>query len=88
MTNQYLIVWGVRVSGYIQYTGIEIIEGESLDNAFNNTYLDLGADDDGNVVGKSKLRGDAVVMEAHRLIQYGDATEGCGYATTELDRII
>jgi len=35
----YLFVKGVKVSGYIQYTGVEILKGENIDHAFNSKYL-------------------------------------------------
>ena len=54
--NKYLLVLGVRVSGYIQYTGIKMIEGHTLDNAFNREFLDKPG------------TGDWVVMEAYRII--------------------
>ena len=53
--NDYLLILGVKVSGYIQYTGVKIINGLSLDNAYNNEFLD-------NPMGK-----DVVVMEAYKM---------------------
>lgn len=55
--NTYLFVLGIRVSGYIQYSGVRLLEGTSVDNAFNRKYLD-----DYPVSG-----GDWVVMEVHEI---------------------
>jgi len=69
---QYLLVFGVRVSGYIQYTGVKLIEGRSLDHAFNREYLD------------SPLPDSVVVMEAHVLDMFSSSIG----EEAELSRIV
>lgn len=69
---QYLIVFGVKVSGYIQYTGVKLIDGRSLDHAFNREYLD------------DPLPESVVVMEAHVL----DMMESSAGAVADLRRIV
>ncbi len=69
---QYLLVFGVKVSGYIQYTGVKLIEGRSLDHAFNREYLD------------DPLPDSVVVMEAHVLDMF-ETTYG---AEADLRRIV
>lgn len=71
--NTYLLVLGVKVSGYIQYTGIKIIRGITLDNAFNKKYL------------HNPLPEGVVVMEAYTLDTSTETSDG---AYIETRRII
>ena len=54
--NTYLIILGVKVSGYTKYVGVKILNGATLDNAFNNKYLD------------DPLPEGVVVMESYRFV--------------------
>ena len=55
--NKYLFVKGVKVSGYIQYTGVEILKGRNVDHAFNLKYLNA----------ESPHNRDCVVMEVYAI---------------------
>ena len=71
----YLVIWGVRVSGYIQYSSVKLIEGLNLDNAFNGEYLD------------NPPKGDCVVLEVYEI----DMSRVCGLfnePSPELRRLI
>jgi len=54
--NSYIIVWGVKVSGSIIFSALEVIRGDSLDEAYNAKYLEGG-----------EPRGDCVIMEVHKI---------------------
>jgi hypothetical protein len=55
----YVFVLGVKVSGYIQYMGLKTAVGVTIDNAFNNEWLE------------DPLHKEVVVIEAYRI--YGGA---------------
>ena len=79
--NTYLLVWGIKVSGYTQFASVETLQGDTLDGAYNAKYLTSDIDMTGTVV-----------LEVHKMIVVTTKHDtGIGVmeeTTTRLERII
>lgn len=52
--NIYLVVWGIKVSGHKEYSSVELVRGQSLQDAVNDR----------------PLKGDAIVLQAFEVEKF------------------